>query len=57
LALRPLGKVIVHCSSQGGAFCGTRFWKKKSCSGTLWKRFIVVGRSRRCAMHSSATAR
>ncbi len=57
VALRPLGNLTVAVSIQSGAVFGTRFWKKNSPPAPSTKRFIVVGRSRRCRHAASATAR
>ena len=56
-AVRPDGNDTVAVCSQSGIFCGTRFCQIGSCSIPLTKRFITVGRSRRCTRTASAAAR
>ena len=52
--MRPDGNETVAVCSQSGMFFGTRFCQIGSSVIPFTKRFITVGRSRRCVRTASA---
>ena len=56
-AVRPDGKLSSTTSIHSGRDSGARFWKKKSPSAPLTKRFSAMGRRATPRMAPSATER